>query len=429
MQKKHRGFLACFIEVSVWRSRQPLSAYSRVSYTKTQRIFLCGLFFPPANKIISLSTTPFLWRKDAPFANRKCPMHQSKKKCRKATGETFFEDKKGRVACIETEPTSSMVEAHKGAGPHDHTARGHMDGSALNFAADINRNDYNDGDGLDNYIGKMDEEERECLPVPNEILEMILGNLDRVDVVAASCVNTRWRAASRMPRTDVTSYMHSYASKLAGRGNLTTLRWARANGCSLDKEWCLYEAAEHGHTHVLRWARAIGCKWDPAVCAYAAKGGRVDVLEWSRANGCEWDQQTCAYAAASGHLETLQWARANGCPWDETTCSSAAEYGHIDVIKWARSQGCPWDEWTCTMAAIGGHLQVIQWARENGCPWDDRVCTAAAAFQHLDVLRWAVENGCPCYKGMWNEGEREGRKWARRHGYPWGRRIPDFPDA
>ena len=91
----------------------------------------------------------------------------------------------------------------------------------------------------------------------------------------------------------------------------------------------------------LQWARANGCPWDGIVCAYAALGGHLEVLQWARANDCPWGKWCCAYAAMNGHLAVLQWARANGCPWGRYTCMYAAQDGHLAVLEWARASGAP----------------------------------------------------------------------------------------
>lgn len=112
-----------------------------------------------------------------------------------------------------------------------------------------------------------------------------------------------------------------------------------------------------------------------------ARKGWLPVLQWARANGCLWDHWTCAVAA--GHLELLPWTRANGCPWD--TCN-AARKGRLEVLKWAPANGCEWD--SCTCAARSGHLEVLPWLRANGCLWDSETCALAGNLELLQWA-WA----------------------------------------
>nr|UDO47174.1 hypothetical protein [Pandoravirus massiliensis] len=70
-----------------------------------------------------------------------------------------------------------MGEPHGDATSYDPTARPHTDDNAVNSTAGPIPEDHIGGDGRENPIDEMDGEEHECLPVPDEILEMILNNL------------------------------------------------------------------------------------------------------------------------------------------------------------------------------------------------------------------------------------------------------------
>ena len=77
-------------------------------------------------------------------------------------------------------------------------------------------------------------------------------------------------------------------------------------------------------------------------CPGAVEGGHLECMKWARHNGCPLDKYTCTYAAQNGHLECLRWARENGCPWDEGTCAEVAKNGHLECLEcleWAN--GCP----------------------------------------------------------------------------------------
>ena len=149
------------------------------------------------------------------------------------------------------------------------------------------------------------------------------------------------------------------------------------------------EACRRGYVSTLKWARENGCSWSSDTCIYAAENGHLNCLHWARENGCPWDTSTCSYAARSGHLSCLQWAHENGCPWDSDTCYSAAVSGFLHCLQWARESGCPWYSDTCLFAAVNGHLSCLQWAVENGCPWDREECLDEAKN---DKIRLWIES-------------------------------------
>jgi hypothetical protein len=149
-----------------------------------------------------------------------------------------------------------------------------------------------------------------------ELVGLVLGQVDRLDLVACRFVCTTWMRTSPPRDAEYRQHKTAWSEQVAANGWLGVLQWARANGCPWD-EWTCAQAAEGGHLDVLRWARANGCPWDESTCARAAEGGHLNVLQWARANGCPWDQSTCEWAALRGHCDVLRWAWANGCPHDQ----------------------------------------------------------------------------------------------------------------
>ena len=83
-------------------------------------------------------------------------------------------------------------------------------------------------------------------------------------------------------------------------------------------------------TELVHGSLLTGLPESKDVCSLAAQGGHLSTLQWARANGCEWDSDTCAFAAEGGHLPTLQWARENGCEWDEDVRLMAAKLGYVE---------------------------------------------------------------------------------------------------
>ena len=48
----------------------------------------------------------------------------------------------------------------------------------------------------------------------------------------------------------------------------------------------------------------------------AAQHGNLTTLKWAGANGCPWNKGTMHAAATGMHLEVVKWALDNGCPQD-----------------------------------------------------------------------------------------------------------------
>lgn len=130
------------------------------------------------------------------------------------------------------------------------------------------------------------------------------------------------------------------------------------------------------------------------VSRMAAKGN-LNVLKWAKENNCPMDETTCWYAAKNGHLEVLKWLRTINCPWNSLVCTGAAQKGHLEVLIWARANGCPWNDKVSLCAATNGHLNVLQWAIEHGCPWHKNTYQSVFRSGRTDILDWILENNCP----------------------------------
>ena len=150
------------------------------------------------------------------------------------------------------------------------------------------------------------------------------------------------------------------------------------------------EAVRRGYVSTLKWARENGCQWEISTCRVAAGKGHLDCLIWAREHGCDWNPLVVEAAAGRGHLNCLIWARENGCIWNSIVCRKAAEGGHLDCLIWARENGCHWDSEVCKAATAGGHLDCLIWARKNGCDWQSKTVLVNIAFahHHRHILDW-----------------------------------------
>ena len=123
-------------------------------------------------------------------------------------------------------------------------------------------------------------------------------------------------------------------TRLAGKGELRLIQWARL-GARVDwDEHTTAWAAFHGHTHVIQW---MCFEADPPMpyakhahpqrgdypnhdavgieCTYAAKAGRLDVIEWLRARDFVLSNQAIHEAVREGHLHVVKRLCCIGDPY------------------------------------------------------------------------------------------------------------------
>ncbi|AVK75392.1 F-box domain containing protein [Pandoravirus quercus] len=109
----------------------------------------------------------------------------------------------------------------------------------------------------------------DVVPLPDEIVEMILGHLHQVDAVAPRWVSRQWRrCSSRRYRGAPQNYLDGLL--------------------------------KNGHIETAKWARAHGCPWTRDARAAAAHAGQVETLDWLFRHGCARDDWVCAWAKYKG---------------------------------------------------------------------------------------------------------------------------------
>lgn len=54
---------------------------------------------------------------------------------------------------------------------------------------------------------------------------------------------------------------------------------------------------------------------DTIFCMHTASAGYLNLLKWAYQNSCPLDKYTCYSAAGGGHLDVLKYLHENGCPW------------------------------------------------------------------------------------------------------------------
>ncbi len=207
--------------------------------------------------------------------------------------------------------------------------------------------------------------------------------------------------AAKNNRLDLLKWLEERGCDLAGcvhsaaeGGHLPILEWLNTK----DVYWCGQEtAAKNGHLLVLQWlVRKMGPTELAQVPAAAAHGGHLEVLKWACANGWSLDtfkKQVWTYAAFNGHLHILEWVWGQGYPCDEWTIHELAREGNLKVLQWVYDHGYPVNHIAFEQAAESGHMHVLRWLQEKDCPRSEMGFKGAAIRGRLEVLQWAYHNG------------------------------------
>ena len=197
-------------------------------------------------------------------------------------------------------------------------------------------------------------------------------------------------------------------NRAASAGNLTALKWAVSEGCSLNLSMCAYNAAESGNIEILEWIKSRGGNiWDAKTCAKAAIKGNLETLKWLRSNCCPWDEKSFLNAFKSGDFETIQYCIEHcieGMDLEYEFYDHDEVYEYVMgnnctdsmlVMKLLRMNGYPWNEQACTYAVRRNKFKLLRWLKYKGCPWHEEVCDEAVKSDNLEILVYARENGCP----------------------------------
>jgi len=266
----------------------------------------------------------------------------------------------------------------------------------------------------------------------------------------------------------------------AGKGNLDTLRWATAHGCSFPQqkvcEWAatIDNALETGAPRPDRTVLAELHQRALAVICWAMDGGaRCTELCNAPTSGADCGG-IFERAAGSGNVPVLRWLATHGglreggmggiyrgqtieqlwtnalaapSPFVEATVDCLREFG----VAWhaSASAGAAGPDLSCirrlltqidrkliraedAKLQLRSDLSLLRRLREAGCPWDAGTCAAAARAGNLEVLQFARMGGCD-----WDErvvagavsmigtplelpGHRETLQWALERGCPRG---------
>ncbi|KAG2449629.1 hypothetical protein HYH02_005162 [Chlamydomonas schloesseri] len=202
------------------------------------------------------------------------------------------------------------------------------------------------------------------------------------------------------------------AQTAAARGHLRCLQVIRAAGGRMSTA-ILVAALRAGQVPVAMWlldeccssSSSNSCPGSSGSCGNA-RSGKADDARNQAEEECEDAESqaqhevkltaaVCAAAARSGRLELLALVRARGCPWDETAVVAGAEAGCEAVLAYLVAEGCPagdgHDAYAAAMAAEDVH--TLRCLRRLGLPWAGDAATwrAHAIRCGVPLLRWLHE--------------------------------------
>jgi hypothetical protein len=90
---------------------------------------------------------------------------------------------------------------------------------------------------------------------------------------------------------------------------------------------------------LLQWARAHGCLWNAATTKEATDHGRLTTLRWARENGCDVGYRVWTPAARGGHLGVLEYlCRTYGLRCADECKKVAEKNGHRALVRWFDEQ-------------------------------------------------------------------------------------------
>ncbi|AJF97137.1 F-box domain protein [Pandoravirus inopinatum] len=270
--------------------------------------------------------------------------------------------------------------------------------------------------------------------LPDEIIELILGELDHIaDRIAAHCVCRLWRErlaqarryAWALCRTDLwavavcalengkwsaTSWLLDGRDQLSARGNRLLLAATRADNAD-----------------AVAWLRARGCKWTPDLAAKAIAEGHKKVIDQARDDGHLCHKDVLCALAQIDDTETLQSIACLSSSALASIIRAATASGSVAVLRWLYERDASWatpDE--AKRIILKGHLRTVVWAvEEAGMTIDSQWLYTALEKERLDTVVWFHRAGSNGDKGAESRFPDATRSSGRRS----DRAAPTLPRA
>jgi hypothetical protein len=71
--------------------------------------------------------------------------------------------------------------------------------------------------------------------------------------------------------------------------------------------------------------QCLSSSWDASTFSLAVKGGNMSILKWLKAEGCTWDASVFTTAIKKGNGEIIRWMHKEKCPMNETAVEEMME--------------------------------------------------------------------------------------------------------
>jgi uncharacterized protein (DUF2132 family) len=171
-------------------------------------------------------------------------------------------------------------------------------------------------------------------------------------------------------------------TRLAKKGELRFIQWARIGERVEWDEHATAWAAFHGHIDVIQWM----CFEANPPMPYATRHMRSGEYPREYAVGIE-----CAYAARAGRLDVLEWLRARDFALSNQSCHEAAREGHLHILKRIAFVCDPYTTWLpFLMGLIIAKRSHVYYSSGNPEPGSERwyALYKEGIQQWLPILEW-----------------------------------------
>ena len=131
---------------------------------------------------------------------------------------------------------------------------------------------------------------------------------------------------------------------------------------------CCYSAKKQNNQDFLNFALPI-CSRDSSLCVECAGVGDVGILKFLIENGCDIDEnEIMSQAAFNRETDCLKYLHKLNIPWNVETCNSAIKIDNIANLKYLHENGCPWDESCISKAMEWRSHWCLKYLLDNKCP-------------------------------------------------------------
>jgi ankyrin repeat protein len=265
---------------------------------------------------------------------------------------------------------------------------------------------------------------------PNEIICLILGHFNNLNLTIYRRVNKTWKNLIEnkilykeihptIEQCIINLDFYHFIKYIACKINSEQKQLIKLMGDPIlieyfevdykmivDKNKLLIKYASDGKIDIvsfLLWCGAdIHAKNDDAL-QWAANNGHTEIVQLLIDNDADIhadEDASLRYSAGNGHIEVVKILLDNNANFnvlDNCPLKSAAEFGHIGVVKLLLENGADlhaYDDYALCMSAAKGHLDVVELLLDEGADIYADGCAplkSSARYGHLDIVKILLE--------------------------------------